>query len=330
MTVTIGRRELLAALGGAALAWPLPARAQQVMPIVGFLSSGSPRTFARFLSAFQQGLREQGFVEGRNVAINYRWAEGHFDELDALASELVEDRVALIAATGGIRSAQAAKKATGTIPIVFVLGYDPVQLGLVASFNKPGGNLTGTTIVTTELAPKRLNLLIDLDPRNRNLAILVNPESASADVEIENVVQAAKHTGRPLIVLQASSRSEIDAAFASAIRHEVRGLVISADPLFMTRRAQLVGLAATHKMPILYPFREFVDDGGLMSYGPSLSWAYRVAGSYAGRILKGTKPSELPVESPTTFELVINLKTAKALDLTIPPAMLALADEVIE
>jgi len=325
------RREFITLLGGAAAAWPLAARAQQrTMPVIGFLSSGSPLTFVNFLKAFQAGLSEEGFVEARNVAIVYRWAEGHFDELDALATELVADGVAVIAATGGVRSAEAAKNATATIPIVFVIGFDPVKLRLVASFNKPGGNMTGTTIITTELATKRLNLLYDLDPSMRNVAFLVNPEAPSADAEIEEVVVAARNTRRPSFVLTASSINEIDAAFASAAEQQVRALMISADPLFMTRRAQLVGLAASHKMPVVYPFREFVDDGGLMSYGPSLASAYRRAGVYAGRILKGAKPGELPIELPSRFEFLINLKTARTLNLTIPPGLLALADEVVE
>ena len=325
------RREFITLVGGAAVAWPLAARAQQpATPVIGFLSSGSPRTFVNFLKAFHAGLSDEGFVERRNVAIVYRWAEGHFDELDALATELVAEGAAVIAATGGVRSAEAAKNATTTIPVVFVIGFDPVKVGLVASFNKPGGNLTGTTIITTELATKRLSLLYDLDPGMRNVAILVNPESMRADVEIENVIVAARDTGRPLFVLRASSISEIDAAFASLAEQHLRALIISSDPFFMTRRAQLVGLAASHKMPVVYPFREFVDDGGLMSYGPSLTSAYRRAGVYAGRILKGAKPGELPIESPSRFEFLINLKTAKTLNLTIPPGVLAIADEVIE
>jgi ABC-type uncharacterized transport system substrate-binding protein len=325
------RREFITLLGGAAVAWPMVARAQQpATPVIGFLSSGSPRTFVNFLKAFHAGLSDEGFVERRNVAIVYRWAEGHFDELDALATELVAEGAAVIAATGGMRSAEAAKNATTTIPVVFVIGFDPVKVGLVASFNKPGGNLTGTTIITTELATKRLSLLYDLDPGMRNVAILVNPESMRADVEIENVIVAARDTGRPLFVLRASSISEIDAAFASLAEQQLRALIISAAPFFMTRRAQLVGLAASHKMPVVYPSREFVDDGGLMSYGPSLTSAYRRAGVYAGRILKGAKPGELPIESPSRFEFLINLKTAKTLNLTIPPGVLAIADEVIE
>ena len=324
------RREFIT-LVVAAVAWPLAARAQQpATPVIGFLSSGSPRTFVNFLKAFHAGLSDEGFVERRNVAIVYRWAEGHFDELDALATELVAEGAAVIAATGGVRSAEAAKNATTTIPVVFVIGFDPVKVGLVASFNKPGGNLTGTTIITTELATKRLSLLYDLDPGMRNVAILVYPESVRADVEIENVIVAARDTGRPLFVLRASSISEIDAAFASLAEQQLRALIISAAPFFMTRRAQLVGLAASHKMPVVYPFREFVDDGGLMSYGPSLTSAYRRAGVYAGRILKGAKPGELPIESPSRFEFLINLKTAKTLNLTIPPGVLAIADEVIE
>jgi putative tryptophan/tyrosine transport system substrate-binding protein len=325
------RRTFIAGLASAAAAWPVTARAQQpAMPVIGWLNSGTPRTFAKFLRAFQQGLREQGFVEGRNVTIEYRWAEGHFDELDALAAELVADSAALIAATGGARSAQAAKNATPTIPIVFVLGVDPVKLGLVATFNKPGGNITGMTIVTTELATKRLNLLYDLDPGIRNAAIVVNPESPTADVEIDSERVAADSTGRPFFVFKASSESEIDAAFASAVEQQVRALVISADPFFMTRRAQIVGLAANRTMLVMYPFREFVDDGGLMSYGPSLANAYHQAGVYAGRILNGAKPSELPIERPTAFEFLINLKTAKMLGLIIPAALLAIADDVIE
>ena len=260
------RRNVCLGLLGVVPVGPLPLKAQQpALPVIGFLSSGSPRAFAKFLKAFQQGLSEVGFVEGRNVSIVYRWAEGHFDELDALAAELAANPVVLIAATGGMRSTQAAKKATETIPIVTVLGFDPVKLGLVASFNKPGGNLTGTSIITTELAPKRLSLLYHLDPGIQNVAILMNPASTSADVEAENLVMAAQTAGRPLVVLKAGLEKEIDGAFASAA----------------------------------------------MSYGPNLAMAYRVVGIYAGRILNGTKPSDLPIEEPTTFEFLINLKTRR-------------------
>jgi putative ABC transport system substrate-binding protein len=298
--------------------------------VIGWLNSGTPRTFAKFLKAFQQGLRDEGYVEGRNLMIRYCWAEGHFGELDALAAELVSDRVTLIAATGGVRSAQSAKRATATIPIVFVLGGDPVTLGLVTSFNKPGGNVTGTTIITTEMATKRLKLLYDLDPEIRNAAVLVNPGAVTAEIEIEIEKAAANSTGRSLVVLKAGSGVEIEAAFASAVEQQVRALVISADPFFMAQRAQIVGLAADHRLLVMYAFREFVDDGGLMSYGPSLASAYREAGIYAGRILKGAKPSELPIQRPVEFKFLINLKTAKTLGLTIPPGLLAIADEVIE
>jgi len=324
------RRILCLGLLGMA-AGPLPLRAQQAaLPVIGFLSSGSPRAFAKFLKAFQQGLSEAGFVEGRNVSIVYRWAEGHFDELDGLAAELVAHPVTLIAATGGMLSAQAAKKATETIPIVTVLGFDPVKLGLVASFNKPGGNLTGTTIITTEIAPKRLSLLCDLDPGIRTVATLVNPNPSGTKAETESLAAAASTTGRSLIVLEARSDSEIDAAFAETAQKRVRGVVISADPLFTARRSHIVGLAAKYSVPVMYPFREFVEAGGLMSYGPSLAGAYRVAGIYAGRILKGAKPSELPIEEPTAFEFLINMKTAQTLGLTIPPGLLSIVDETIE
>ena len=325
------RREFITLIGGTA-AWPLRARAQErVMPVVGFLSGGSPRACAKFLKAFQKGLSDQGFVDGRNVAIEYRWAEGHFNELDALAAELVADRVALIAATGGMRSALAAKNATATIPIVFLLGSDPVQLQLATSLNKPGGNATGTTILTTELAPKRLGLLYELDFSVQNIAILVNPASTTANDEIKQLKVAAESTKRPPpLVLKAGSIDEINAAFASATEQRVSGLIISADPLFMARREQLLELVSRSRMPAIYPFREFVDGGGLMSYGPSLASAYYRVGSLAGRILKGTKPSDLPVEAPEKFEFVINLKTAKTLSLTVPPGLLAIVDDTIE
>ena len=327
----VTRRTFLSSLGVVATMVPLRTWAQQrAMPVVGFLSSGSPRTFAKFLRAFQEGLREQGFVEGANVAMNYRWAEGHFDELDALATELVSDRVALIAATGGMRSAQAAKNATTTIPIVFVLGFDPVQLGLVASFNKPGGNVTGTTIITTELATKRLNLLYDLVPGIKDVAILVNPELTSAEVEIQSVVKASKNTGRPFVVLKASSGAEIDAAFASAVAQQVRALIVSADPFFMTRRAQLVGLAAADRMPVVYPFREFVEQRRSDELWPQPHFGISPRRRLCRAHLKGDKPGELPIEAPTNFEFVINLRTATALGLTVPAGLLAIVDNSIE
>jgi putative ABC transport system substrate-binding protein len=331
---TIGkpnRRNFLGALCAASFS-PITATAQQrAFPLIGYLSSGSPRAFSKFLKAFQQGLTEAGFVDGRNLAIEYRWAEGHLDELDTLAAELAADRVAVIAATGGLRSVQAAKKATSTIPIVAVLGFDPVQLGLVESFNKPGGNITGTSIIANELGPKRLSLLYDLDARIQKVALLVNPASLNTDMEIQSVSAAARNAGgRPFVALKAASSSEIDAAFAAAADQGVQGIILNPDPFFTTQRSRLIALAASHKIPVVYSFREFVDDGGLMSYGPSLALAYRVAGIYAGRILTGIKPGDLPIEIPTKFEFVINLKTAKMMDLNITPGLLAIADDTVE
>jgi putative ABC transport system substrate-binding protein len=326
----LNRRNLLAALCVASFL-PRTATAQQrAFPVIGFLSSGSPRSFSKFLRAFQQGLAEAGFVDGRNLAMDYRWAEGHLNELDTLAAELAADRVALIAATGGLRSVQAAKKATTTIPIVAVLGFDPVQLGIVQSFNKPGGNITGTSIIATELGPKRLSLLYDLDHRIQKVALLVNPASLNADMEIQSVSEAARNAGRPFVALKAASPAEIDTAFAAAADQAVQGIILNPDPFFTTERNRIITLAASQKIPVVYSFREFVDDGGLMSYGPSLVLAYRVAGIYAGRILTGIKPGDLPIEIPTKFELVINLKTAKMMDLNITPGLLAIADDTVE
>jgi putative tryptophan/tyrosine transport system substrate-binding protein len=325
------RREFITLLGGAAAAWPLDARAQQPrMPVIGFLSSGSPRALPTFVAAFRQGISEQGYVEGRNVWIEYRWAEGHYDELDVLANNLVQRRVTLIAATGGLVSAKAAMKATATIPILFVVGSDPVQLGLLASLSRPGGNATGASVFTTELAPKRLELLHALGSGIRTTAILVNPGSVTADIETSDALAAAQKLAHQLLVLKASTESEIDAAFELATQQQVSALLVSADPFFTGRRNQLVALAARHAMPVMYPWREYVEAGGLMSYGPELSWAYHLIGQYAGRILRGAKPSDLPVQLPTRFNFVINLKTAKALGLDMPPQLLALVDEEIE
>jgi putative tryptophan/tyrosine transport system substrate-binding protein len=324
------RREFIAGLSATA-AWPVMARAQQpAMPVIGFLSSGSPRAFVPFIAAFRQGLIEQGYVEGRNVLIADRWAEGRYDELDVLANDLVRRQVTLIAATGGVGSAKAATKATATIPILFVIGTNPVTFGLVASLNRPGGNATGASVFTTELAPKRLELLHALGSGIRTTAILVNPASPNIDIEVSDAIAAAHKLARQLRVLKASNESEIDAAFVSAIQQQVNALLISADPLFTARRDQVVALAARHAMPVMYPWREYVEAGGLMSYGTELTWAYHLIGQYAGRILKGAKPSDLPVELPTNYQLVINQKTAKALGLTIPETLLATADEVIQ
>jgi len=324
------RRNFLKVLASAP-AWPLAASAQpRTIPSIGFLSSGSPRAFGRLIAAFRQGLGEQGYAEGRNVWIDYRWAEGHYNELGELAADLIRNKVTLIAATGGVVSAQAAVKATARIPIVFVVGFDPVQLGLVARINRPGGNATGASVFTTELAAKRLELLSRLAPGIRNIGILVNPESATTELETKDTIAAAEKVGRPLMVLKASTDSEINEAFDSASRQHVSALLVSADPLFTTRGAQLVALAARHAIPTMYSFREFVEAGGLISYGSELTWAYHQIGVYAGRILKGDKPADLPVVMPTKFDLVINLKTVKALGLDVSPQLLALVDGVVE
>jgi putative ABC transport system substrate-binding protein len=324
------RRNVLLALTGLA-AWPSIARAQQrVMPAIGFLSTGSPLTFAEFVAAFREGLREHGYVEGANVWIDYRWAEGHYDELKRLAAELVQDRVALIAATGGTIAAQTAIAATNSIPIVFVVGFDPAQLGLVASLNRPGGNATGVSIFTTQLATKRLEMLQNLVPPGITIGSLVNPLSSTTALETKDITIAAEQLGRPIITLNASSESELDQAFAVALDKKVGALVVSADPFFTTRRAQIIALAARHNIPAMYPLRAHVAAGGLMSYGPDLTWAYRRIGNYAARILSGANPADLPVEQPTEFKFVINLNTAKALGLIITPRFLALTDEAIE
>ena len=325
------RRDLLTLLSGAAAAWPLGANAQApLVPVIGFLSSASPRAFATLLAAFRQGLGEQGYVEGRNVFVADRWAEGHYDDLDMLANDLVQRQVKLIAATGGAVSAKAAMKATATIPILFVVGTDPVDLGLVTSLSRPSGNATGATVFTTELAPKRLQLLSALGSGNRTTALLVNPASPFVDIETNDAMAAAQKIGLQLLVLKASTESEIGPAFVSATRQQVSAILVSADALFTARRDQVVALAARHEMPVMYPWREFVEAGGLMSYGTELTWGYHLIGQYAGRILKGAKPSDLPVELPTRFRLVINSKTAKALRLDMPPQLLALVDEEIE
>jgi len=311
---------------------PLAAETQQpAMPVIGFLSGRSPQEAASALTAFRQGLGEAGYFEGKNVTIEYRWAEGHYDRLSGLAVELVARRVAVIAATGGGEaSGLAAKAATATIPIVFTAGGDPVKAGLVASLNKPGGNATGVTFVFAELGAKRLELLRQLAPqRFRRVALLVNPNYQPASDEVRNV-KAGGHSGFQVNVLNASTESEIDKAFATAARQKADALAVATDPFLLGQRDQLVRVAARHAIPTIFFSREFVEVGGLMSYGPSIVNGYRQAGVYAGLILKGARPMDLPVVQPTNFELTINLKTAKNLGLTIPPTVLLQATQVIE
>jgi putative ABC transport system substrate-binding protein len=303
---------------------------QKAMPVIGYLGTPSPGLFASYVAAFHQGLSETGYVEGQNVTIEYRWAEDRFDRLPALAADLVGRKVDVIVASGGYLSAFAAKSATLTIPIVFTGVGDPVGAGLVASLARPGGNVTGFSPFGFELMPKRLELLAELVPQARVIALLVNPNDPRAEGLIRDLQEAARVTGVQLQILKASTESEIDAAFATLIQLHTGALLVAIDPFFFSRREQLVALASRHAVPAIYPWRELAAAGGLISYGPSLPAIYRQVGIYAGRILKGAKPADLPVQQPTTFELVVNLKTAKALGLTVPPSILARADEVIE
>ena len=327
----IRRREFIALLGGAAAAWPVTARAQQpAMPVIGYLSSATPAGFAHFVAAFRQGLSEAGYVEGRNVAFQFRWAEGQIDRLPALAADLVGRQVAVIVATGGSQPALAAKSATSTTPIVFTGGGDPVRSGLVASIARPGGNATGAVNFSPVLTAKRLELLRQLVPMTSLIAVLSNPNNPDAEMQVRDVQEAARAAGQPIHIVNASSERGLDAAFAEMIQHRMGALFVIADPLFTSRRAQLVSLTAQNAIPASYPFRDFSLAGGLMSYGANLPDVHRQVGVYTGRILKGAKPDDLPVLQPTRFDLVINLKTAKALGLTVPDKLLALADEVIE
>jgi putative ABC transport system substrate-binding protein len=332
MTVTIGRRELLAALGGAALAWPLAARAQQQpMPVVGLLSPQSREPAAHLLEAFRRGLAETGYIEGQNVAIEYRLTEGRFDRLPDMAADLVRRQVSVIAVPGGSVAALAAKAATQTIPIVFGVPEDPVKLGLVASLARPGGNTTGTNFFTAEVVAKRLGLLRELLPSAARVAVLVNPtNTTNAQATVRDVQSAAHAMGLKVQIFNASTNSEIDGAFATLVREQPDALFVAPDAFLVARRVQLVHLATRHALAASYPVREFVEAGGLMSYGASIIDMYRHVGVYTGRILKGAKPADLPVVQSTKFELIINLQTAKLLGLNVPAMLLASADEVIE
>jgi putative ABC transport system substrate-binding protein len=324
------RREFITLLGGA-VGWPLGARAQQPMPVVGFLHPGLREPLAHEVAAFHRGLNESGFMEGQNVAIEYRWAEGQYARLPALAAELVRRQVAVIVAAGGAISALVVKAATTTIPTVMLSGSDPVKLGLVASMNRPGGNITGVSQNIVSLEAKRVEVLSEVLPGATTIAVLVNPTNPNAEPIAKDLETVARALGRQLHVLEASTNADFDAAFATISRHRAGGLVVSGDAFFVSQRDQLVALSARHALPAIYFVREFTDAGGLMSYGTDLVEAYHDVGRYTGRILKGAKPAELPViQQSTKVELVINLKTAKTLGLKIPLPLLGRADEVIE
>jgi putative ABC transport system substrate-binding protein len=331
MAIGIGRRQFISVLGGSAVAWPLAARAQQsAMPVIGFLNSASPKLYADRVLAFRQGLSENGYVEDRNVAIEYRWAENQFDRLPELANDLVRRHVNVIVTGSNLPAALAAKAATATIPIVFTSGVDPVKAGLVASYNRPGGNITGVVILAIELIPKRMELLCEMVPATKVIAALVNPASPIAEAISRDAKVAAEKIGLELLVLHANAEQDFETAFATLRKLRASGLVITPDSLFISRSGQLAELALRDKVPSIGQSREYAVAGGLLSYGGSLTDQDHQAGGYVGRILKGEKPADLPVVQSTKFETVINLKTAKALGLTVPQTLQVAADEVIE
>jgi putative ABC transport system substrate-binding protein len=326
----VRRREFIALLGGAAAVWPVRAFAQQAMPVIGFLSGASAWEFAHMAETFRQGLGDTGFVVGRNVLVEYRWAEGRYDRVPTLVGDLIRRGVAIIAATGGVSSVLAAKAATTTIPIVFANGSDPVKFGVVERLNRPGGNITGATFFNNALGPKRLQVLRDVAPKAAVIALLVNPTNPNTDFDASEIETAARSVGVRILRVNAGSEREFDRAFATMREQGVGALIVNSDAFFYARRDQLIELATRLAVPAIFELREWAAAGGLMSYGASIAEAYRKAGVYVGRILRGEAPGDLPIQQATRFELVINLKTAKALGLAIPPPMLALADEVIE
>jgi putative ABC transport system substrate-binding protein len=324
------RREFLSLLG-AATAWPLAARAQQpAIPVIGFINPASPVELAQRVAAFRNGLAELGFVEGRTVMIEYRWAQGRYDELPALASDLVNLRVAAIAATGGIASVRAARSVTATIPIVFTTGSDPVEAGLVTSLNRPGGNVTGAGLMSMELVAKRMELMHELIPNGKFIAFLANARNPSSRFEADEAAGSARVLGLQIHVERVDGESDFERAFANMVQHRADAVIVATDPYFESVRGKLVGLAARHAIPTIYALREYTVDGGLISYGGSITDIYRQAGGYVGRILKGEKPGDLPVTQPSKFEFVVNIKTAKALRLEVPTSILLRADELIE
>jgi putative ABC transport system substrate-binding protein len=323
------RREFIAFVGCSAAAWPLPARAEQsAVPVIGFLNSASPQPFANYVAGFRAGLKETGYVDGQNVAVEFRWAEGHYDRLPEMAADLVRRKVAVLVSTGGTPSITAAKAATTIIPIVFTTGSDPVRLGFVTSLSRPGGNITGVYMFVTAMESKRLGLLRALIPGVQLIAVLLNPQNYAR--QRREVEEAAHAVDQQIHLLSASNESEIDAAFATAVQLRAGAMLVGADPFFNSQRDKIVALAAQHAIPAIYEQREHALAGGLMSYGTNLSDGYRQAGVYAGRILKGEKPGDLPVVQSSKFEFTINLKTAKVLGIEVPPNLSAEADEIIE